>query len=65
MGLIRIHKPEVKRWVIPKRKGHFYRCTCGNHLAGYKLQGVCEDCGAWLDWDNVINGMEELEKRRR
>lgn len=34
-------------------------------LAGYKLQEVCEDCGAWLDWDNVINGMEELEKRRK
>ena len=46
MGLIRIHKTETKRWIIPKRKGHFYRCTCGNHLAGYKLQEVCEGCGA-------------------
>ena len=65
MGLIRIHKNAEKRWVIPKYKGHFYRCTCGNHLAGYKLQVTCEDCGAWIDWDNVLDGMETLEKRRK
>lgn len=62
---MRLVKPIKKRFIIPKRVGHFYRCTCGNHLAGFKLQVRCEDCGAWIDWDNVMNGVKELEERRK
>lgn len=65
MSLIRVVKQEKKRYIRPKRVGHFYRCTCGNHLAGYKKQWQCEDCGAWIDWEDVIKGTDEIEKRRK
>ena len=62
---MRLSKPIKKRWIVPKYVGYFYRCYCGNHLAGYKMQDTCEDCGAWIDWDNVLKGTKELEERRK
>ena len=63
---MRLEKPIKKRYIVPKYVGYFYRCYCGNHLAGYKMQERCEDCGAYIDWEKTEPlGMDELEKRRR
>lgn len=63
---MRLEKPIKKRYIVPKYVGCFYRCTCGNHLAGHKLQARCEDCGAYIDWEKTEPlGMNELEKRRK
>lgn len=53
--------PAKKKYIIPKYKGYFYRCSCGNHLTGFKRQAQCDTCGAWFDWDKVTE-VEEYKK---